>query len=389
MTGASRGLVAALLLALAAAPALAQNANPGTTAGQVLQVPLGARAMGMGTAFTAVANDDSALEYNPAGLSLLNAQDIEFTYIAGAGQTSLQQISYGGPTPFTGITGNGYTTLAASLLYSQSGTIQVNTLNPDGSLASSSNLNAGSDVVFEAGYSERVGMTPVELKDGTYDLDHFFGVGAKYLHSTLAETYHASAVAADVGYMLRSPQTGWSFGASGLNLGTKLNYLDEADPLPATARAGVAWEGGEPGVHNLILSADTNYLINERLYHINAGMEYFWLRTYGLRLGYQFNDPTQGGLTLGFGLRWKGRFLVDYAWAMGDQLGNGQRFTLAYRFGAVTPSERGKMRQPYIESSPEREPVEGLDQERPADDQPAPAPRPVPRDREGVPGWIY
>jgi hypothetical protein len=377
------------LALLVAGPAFAQN-NPGTTGAQVLQVPLGARALGMGTAFTAVASDDSALEYNPAGLSLLNAQDLEVTYIAGAGQSSLQQLTYGGPTPYTGLTGNGYTSGAGSVLLSQDGSITVNTLNANGTLAGSSNINAGSDLVLEAGYSERIGMTPYELKDGTYDLDHFVGVGVKYLHSTLVQSYSANAAAVDVGYLVRQPQTGWTFGASALNLGTKIKYSDEADPLPATARAGVAWEGGEPGVHNLIVAADSDYELNERIYHINAGVEYFWLRTYGLRLGYQFNRPDQGGLTLGFGFRWKGRFLVDYGWAVGDQLGNGQRFTLAYRFAGVPPSARAKVRQPYIESSPEREPVENIDQARPDQDEPAPTPRAVPRDREGgVPGWIY
>jgi hypothetical protein len=382
---------AALALALAAAaPAGAQTNNIGVTAAPVLSVPLGARALGMGTAFTAVASDDSALEYNPAGLAQLNAQDVEFTYIAGAGQTSLQQLSYGGPTPFTGITGNGYTSGAGTVLLSQSGTIQVNTLNADGSAGPSSNINAGSDLVLEGGYAERVGMTPFEVKDGTYDLDHFVGVGGKYLYSTLAQTYHASAFAADAGYLLRQPQSGWSFGASALNLGSRLKYLDTADPLPATGRVGVAWEGGEPGVHNFIVAADSDYEIHERVYHINAGVEYFLLKTYGLRLGYQFDRPDQAGLTLGFGFRWHGRFLVDYAWAMGDQLGNGQRFTLSYRFGAVAPSARARLRQPYIESGPDREPVEGLDQTRPAEDEPPAAPRPVPRDRQGgVPGWIY
>ncbi len=383
-----RALAAAALCALAAGGARAQ-ANPGTTGGSILQVPLGARALGMGTAFTAVANDDTALEYNPAGLSQLNAQDVEFTEIAGIGQTSLQQLSYGGPIPTTGITGNGYASGAISALISQDGTIQYNQLNANGTLGSSSNLNAGQDMVLEGGYSERVAMTPLQVGNETYSVDHFLGVGGKYLHSTLAQSYHADAYALDAGYLARQPQTGLSFGASVLNLGSKLKYLDAADPLPATARAGVAWQGGQAGVHNLTLAADTDYELYERLYHINTGAEYFWLKTYGVRLGYQFDRPNQGGLTLGFGFRWKGQFLIDYGWAMGDVLGNGQRFTLAYRFGGVPERVRARVRQPYIESSPEREAMPDLDQQRPDSEEPPPAPAPVPRDNPGVPGWIY
>ena len=43
-----------------------------------------------------------------------------------------------------------------------------------------------------------------------------------------------------------------------------------------------------------------------------AGAEYFLLKSYGLRLGYQFLRDSVG-LTVGFGLRWRGRILIDRA----------------------------------------------------------------------------
>ncbi|MBI3565020.1 MAG: PorV/PorQ family protein [Elusimicrobia bacterium] len=386
----NRRALAALTAAalLAGGPARAAT-DPGVTGAPVLQVPLGARALGMGGAFTAVATDASALQYNPAGLARLNAHEVDFTYIAGAGESSLQHLAYAGPTPLTGVSGNGYTTAAASALFSQSGTIQVNTLRSDGSLQSTQNLSAGSDMVLTGGYAERVGMTPIELKDGTYNVDHFFGVGGKYLRSTLVESYHATAFAADVGYLAHSPEAGWSAGVAGLNLGGKLRYLQQADPLPATVRGGVAWQGGVPSVHNLIAAVDGDYVIDEKLWHVNAGVEYFWIKSYGLRLGYRFHYGDQGGLTIGLGYRWKGRLLLDYAYDLGDLLGNGQRVTLSYRFGGVPPSVRGRQRRPFIETAPEHEEMPDLQQRQPVPDD-APRPRPVPRERpQGAPGWIY
>jgi Uncharacterised protein family (UPF0164) len=382
-----RAWLAAPMFLLLASPAGAST-NPGVTAAPVLSVPLGARALGMGGAFTAVATDGSALQYNPAGLARLNAQEADFTYIAGAGDATLQDLTYAGPTPLTGISGNGYTTAAGSLLLSQSGSVQINTLNPDGSLSDSRSVSAGSDMVLTAGYAERVGISSLDLEGGSRRIDHFLGIAGKYIRSTLAQSYHATAYAADIGYLANMPDDGWSVGLAALNLGGKLRYVDVADPLPATVRGGVSWEGGVPGVQNITLAADGDYDLEERIWHANIGAEYFWLRTYGVRLGYQFNRPDQGGLTIGVGLRWRGRVLFDYAYDLGDLLGNGQRVTLSYRFGGVPPSAREHQRQPFIEAMPEHEEIPNLNEQQP-DVQPYERPAPVPRETKGLPGWIY
>ncbi len=52
----------------------------GTTAGQFLKVEPGARAIGMGASFSALANDASALYWNPAGIAQLHSIQGTFTH---------------------------------------------------------------------------------------------------------------------------------------------------------------------------------------------------------------------------------------------------------------------------------------------------------------------
>lgn len=378
--------LAAALLGLAA-PSRPES-GPGTTAAPVLQIPLGSRALGMGTAFTAVASDVSTLFYNPAGLSRLNAHEVSFSFVSGLSDSKLQHFAYGGPLSWSGISGSGYASLGASILAANSGTIEINRTNADGSFLSSETKDAGSDLVLSLGYSERVGTTPLELGARSYGLSHFLGLSGKLVRSTLVEAYTAQTLTGDAGYLLHVPEAGLSFGLSALNLGGGLRYAQEKEPLPTTLRGGLAFTGGVPNVHTLILSADAEHQPREGATYANLGLEYFLQRTYGARLGYQFLRDTLG-LTMGLGYRWRARFLIDYAWVMGRELGDSHRITLSYRFGGVAPSARARARRPYIESVPSREQLRDNLERQPETTEPR-RPRPLPRDeRPGVPGWIY
>ncbi|MHB2026481.1 MAG: PorV/PorQ family protein [Elusimicrobiota bacterium] len=366
--------------------------NPGVTAESVLQIPLGARALGMGGAFTAVADDPEALYYNPAGISQLNSQQIEGSFYSGLAGNTLQNIAYAGPLPFSGLSESGYASFGANLVYSQDGTIQVNRTNPDGSFQSSNSLNAGSDMIAGLSYAESVGQFSFSSSnDGSarHEMNNFVGISGKYIRSTLVQQYTAQTFTGDIGYLGVIPDWGLRFGLSALNIGGSLKYIAASDPLPTTLRAGTAYTLAAGRWAKLLLAGDGEWLTHERQWYANTGFECTIPMGFAFRAGYQIHQDALG-LTLGFGINWE-NFSLDYAWAMSGPLNNLQYATLGYRFGNVLPSKRvpgPKRDEPQFPGDEEQA---APSQEQRIQTEPSSrAPQGGPLDNGGgVPGWIY
>ncbi|MDR2186148.1 MAG: UPF0164 family protein [Treponema sp.] len=70
------------------------DTNAGLTAFPVLNVPMGGRAEGMATAFAAVSDDISFLEYNPAGSSMLPRSELAFFHNNWIGDTKVEGAAF-------------------------------------------------------------------------------------------------------------------------------------------------------------------------------------------------------------------------------------------------------------------------------------------------------
>jgi len=68
--------------------------NAGLTAFPVLNIPMGGRAEGMATAFSAICDDVSFIEFNPAGSSMLEKSELAFFHNNWVADTKIEGLAY-------------------------------------------------------------------------------------------------------------------------------------------------------------------------------------------------------------------------------------------------------------------------------------------------------
>lgn len=299
----------------------------GTSAATLLTLPVGARTAGMGGAFAAVSDDVSAIHGNPAGLALLKRQQAGTTYLNGLLDMRTEFLGYAFPLPES-VSEKPFA-LGASLLVSQLGRIEVLRTNPDGSFLDERTLSAGSDLLLSAAFAAQLKESVLPLPSESQE--HYFGVSARYLNSTLAEQYSARAFATDIGYMTRSQTNGVRGALVVSNLGTKMKFKREGDPLPLTYRLGLAWRKTPTSA----LTAAADFLHDrERRSSLRAGIEYCF-KALALRAGYQFGKQSRRW-TSGFGVQapvGDSRMSLDYALVPLGALGLTHSLSLSLSFG--------------------------------------------------------
>ena len=139
----------------------------------------------------------------------------------------------------------------------------------------------------------------------------------------------AFATAFDFGTIYQTGFESLVFGMSVRNFSNEIQYEKEGFQLPLTFRIGVAmdvWDlWDRTGPHGLRVSVDA---VHPRSYpeQVQVGMEYQWLETLALRLGY-FGNRDEEQLTYGFGVE---KFGVgfNYAYTPFGVFDQVQRFTI-------------------------------------------------------------
>jgi hypothetical protein len=294
----------------------------GTSGGALLNIGVGARAIAMGEAYTAQADDVSSLYWNPAGIALLNQSQASFMY-----NQFIRDLTYHNAAVAVPLENGG---LGASVSYLSYGPIQG--FDDQGNTTGDVNAYSG------------VGTLGGAL------LGDFWAAGfnLKAIQTALADV-SATGFAADAGATLVYPKEvlGGTMraGMTVRNLGTGLKFIDQKDPFPRQWRVGVAAVQMMRRKLNLSLDYGQEREMSGAVY---GGAEYWVIPNVALRAGYSGADAEGNGLRAGLGLKFRD-LSFDYAFSDYGDLGLSHRYEVSMRFGEIrstlTPEMRRMFRQ--------------------------------------------
>ena len=318
---------------------LAQS-KVGTVAAPFLGISVGPKALGMGSAFVASANDASALYWNPSGI----ARAMKSQFLAS------------------------HTNWLVGTNFNWVG-LSINLDNTNSIGLSFTQLDYGEDIVTTVTNPEGTGerWSAQDLSIGlTYarNLTDRFSIGGtvKYIGQQIYNE-SAAAVAVDIGLLYITEFNDLKIGMSISNFGTDMK-MDGRDlvkridlepgstgnnksivsvlktddwPLPLFFRVGVAMDVVKTGDIAVTLAADA-FRPSDNDASLNVGMEFSWNDMLFIRGGYKnlFLTDSEEGLNIGGGLKYnfvEMNFIhFDYAFTAFGKFDNLHTFSLGILF---------------------------------------------------------
>lgn len=310
----------------------------GTTAASFLKIGVGARPIAMGGAYTAVANDISAIYWNPAGTGRMTTGEAVFHHIDWIADIKYDNAAFAVVVEELGTIGISFTSLNV-------GEIEVTTTaDPEGT-----------------GEKYTAGATLMSISYGKNLTDKFsIGFTAKYVREHLWNM-NAQSFAIDFGTLYTAPiLNGFHIGASMSNFGPKMmlegrdnkilvhtgagnqNIIDgeyalDGYDLPLLFRVGISTDAIKDDNTRITLAVDAVHP-NDNTEYVNSGIEYSWANIVSLRGGWKsaFERGTEQGLTFGGGIQYSVspqlNFSADYAYQEFGRLKPVHYFSFGLKF---------------------------------------------------------
>lgn len=320
---------------------LAQSfSKTGMTAATFLTIEVGPRAAAMGGAYVAIADDPTAMYWNPAGLDRINSNTVNFSHTKWLAETNINYLGAAIPLGQFGTFGVSVTALGVPEM-------KVRTVSqPEGT----GEFFDANDLAIGLSYARSV-------------IERFqVGINIKYIQQQIYNMSAATA-AIDFGVLFTTGLNNMVLGFSMSNFGGNMqltgddarvevdlepdefgnndrilaNLETQQFQLPLIMRIGVAMDVIESENNHVKLAVDA-VVPNDNSQYINFGGEYMFMNLVALRAGYKtlFLEKSEEGLTLGFGanveLSESFQLTVDYAYADFGILNNIQHIGVGFTF---------------------------------------------------------
>lgn len=297
--------IVALVFACVLSALFARDAGavPGETGFASLKLGVGARPMGMGSAYVALVDDATATYWNPAGLASVTGTQVTAMHNEWIKDFRQEYVAVGtklGP----GVIGFSFAGFYTSDLEERDLT---------GVLTGHFGFN---DVAMTGAYGFDVAR----------GLD--LGIAARYLREMIDDE-DATTFTFDLGGKYRVAETGFSLGAAVQNLGGDPTLVEEKIPLPTTVRAGAAFARAISTHGKGTITAEVRKSRAEDA-RFHLGGEFDYKERVALRVGGKFGYDEED-LSFGLGITQK-RLRFDYALVpLSSDLGTTHFFSLSAR----------------------------------------------------------
>jgi hypothetical protein len=280
--------------------------SAGSSGLSFLKFGFGARNIAMGDAGTALSNDLTGLFYNPAKLALTDKSEVLFMHNEWIQDVSSEVI--GVKTEFWNIP------FALGFNVTSVNGIEYREIPGDPITKFDANYFFGS------------------LSTGFFVTDEIsFGASLKYLYEGLLND-QANGFGFDFGLNYLLPFKGLTASAVIKNIGSMNALRSQATKLPTEFRLGAAYTYNlEDSKFDFTGGAEFQKYLDTKDNHFNFGGEILYNKLIAARAGYQTGYISRG-FTAGVGLMW-GNLKFDYAFLpFSEGLGNGNLFSLQFKF---------------------------------------------------------
>ncbi len=281
-----RSILAILGVVCLVLPTVA-SAEEGSAGLAFLKLGVGARAIGLGEAYTAVAGDASSVYWNPAGI--LNVENVDITLMHSEWFQDIRYEYVGG------VQSHGDYAIGAGIV----GLYMDDLERRDGPTAEPIGHFGVFDFAFTGSYARRL----------SEHLD--VGGSLKYLHEKIDDKA-AKGVAVDLGARYSVPGfEGLTTAVTVQNLGPQMKFIEEQFDLPVLYKLGAALDVPVESINGNVVIATDAVIPADGSTKVHFGFEYEYAGMLAVRFGYRSGWDNHN-VSAGLGVKVR-NFRLDYA----------------------------------------------------------------------------